>query len=210
MHHARVFKEAAMTESESLHPRRRLAAFAFTLLVALSIASTLAWNTSFRGNRPSVREASVQEAKAMIDAGVIAIDVRDKAVAASAHLPGAMLIPLEVLQANLPRLEAYKAHPVIVYCGDGTSRGPEAPRCSSAKGSPKSSTLSTASKAGAPPGSQSPKATELARSFRAALRPYCAARGYISAPPMLFVVPEVSMLFNQVASVPFGPPAIET
>jgi rhodanese-related sulfurtransferase len=115
-----------MTESESLHPRRRLAAFAFTLLVALSIASTLAWNTSFRGDRPSVREASVQEANAMIAAGAIAIDVRERSLAASAHLPGAMLIPLEVLQANLPRLEAYKAHPVVVYCGDGTSRGPEA------------------------------------------------------------------------------------
>lgn len=115
-----------MTESESLHPRRRLAAFAFTLLVALSIASTLAWNMNSRSDRPAVREASVQEVKTMIDAGAIAIDVRTKAAAASAHLPGAMLIPLEVLQANLPRLEAYKAHPVVVYCGDGTSRGPEA------------------------------------------------------------------------------------
>ena len=62
----------------------------------------------------------------MLEAGAISIDVRDKAVAATAHLPGALLIPLEVLQADLPRLEAYKAYPIVVYCGDGTSRGPDA------------------------------------------------------------------------------------
>lgn len=45
-----------MTEPEALHPRRRLAAIAFTLLVALSIASTLAWNMNFRGDQPSARD----------------------------------------------------------------------------------------------------------------------------------------------------------
>jgi len=115
-----------MTESDTFQPRRPLAALAFSLLVALSFISTLAWNLNLWGSQPAVREVSVQEAKAMLEAGAISIDVRDKGVAATAHLPGALLIPLEVLQANLPRLEAYKAYPIVVYCGDGTSRGPDA------------------------------------------------------------------------------------
>lgn len=115
-----------MTESELFHPQRQFAAFAFALLVALSFISTLAWNMNLGSANSGVRDVSAQEAKAMLDAGAIAIDVREKAVAASSHLPGSLLIPLEVLAANLSRLEAYKAYPLVVYCGDGSSRGPEA------------------------------------------------------------------------------------
>ena len=115
-----------MTESELFHPQRQFAAFAFALLVALSFISTLAWNMNLGSANSGVRDVSAQEAKAMLDAGAIAIDVREKAVAASSHLPGSLLIPLEVLAANLSRLEAYKAYPLVVYCGDGSPRGPEA------------------------------------------------------------------------------------
>jgi rhodanese-related sulfurtransferase len=115
-----------VTESEALYPQRRFAAFAFALLVALSFISTLAWNINPSGGNFGVRDVSAREAKAMVDAGAIVIDVREKSVAATAHLPGALLIPLEVLHAKLSRLEAYKAYPVVVYCGNGSSRGPEA------------------------------------------------------------------------------------
>lgn len=115
-----------MTEIEPLQPQRQLAALAFALLAALSLISTLAWNVNFGGGRPTVHDVSVREARAMLDAGAIAIDVRDKATAASAHLPGALLIPLQVLSANLGRLEAYKARRIVVYCGDGSTTGPEA------------------------------------------------------------------------------------
>ncbi len=115
-----------MTESEPVYPQRQFAAFAFGLLIALSFISTLAWNINLGSDNFGVRDVSAQEAKAMLDAGAIAIDVREKAVAAGSHLPGSLVIPLEVLAANLPRLEAYKAYPVVVYCGNGSSSGPEA------------------------------------------------------------------------------------
>jgi len=115
-----------MTEIEPLQPQRQFAAFAFALLAALSLISTLAWNVNFGAAHPSVHEVSAREARAMLDAGAIAIDVRDKATAASAHLPGALLIPLEVLSDNLGRLEAYKARRIVVYCGNGSTSGPEA------------------------------------------------------------------------------------
>jgi rhodanese-related sulfurtransferase len=41
-------------------------------------------------------------------------------------LPGALLIPLEVLSARLGSLEAAKAKTIVVYCGNGSYRGPEA------------------------------------------------------------------------------------
>jgi rhodanese-related sulfurtransferase len=96
-----------MTEIEPLQPQRHFAAFAFTLLAALSIISTLAWNVNFGRGRPAVHDVSVREARAMLD-------------------PGALLIPLQVLSANLGRLEAYKARRIVVYCGDGSTSGPEA------------------------------------------------------------------------------------
>jgi rhodanese-related sulfurtransferase len=126
MHHHGLAAGSAMTESEPLHPQRQFVAFAFVLLIALSFISTLAWNIDPHVGNYGVRNVSAREAKAMLDAGAVAIDVREKAVAASSHLPGSLLIPLEVLHANLARLEAYKARPVVVYCGNGSSRGPEA------------------------------------------------------------------------------------
>jgi phage shock protein E len=96
---------------------------------------TLAWLVlaaaavfaSIPGSRHSdVRQVDVAEAKALIDAGALVIDVRDRAVAASSHLPGALLIPLEVLAANMAKIEAAKASAIVVYCGDGSTRGPQA------------------------------------------------------------------------------------
>jgi rhodanese-related sulfurtransferase len=104
---------------------------------ALGIALLIAWFFALPGSapfssavpgpsRPDVKEVSVLEAKALIDAGAIVIDVRDKAVAGRSHLPGALLIPLEVLAAHVPQIEAHKAAPVVVYCGDGSTLGPRA------------------------------------------------------------------------------------
>ena len=115
-----------MTEIEPLQPQRQFAAIAFALLAALSLVSTLAWNVNVGHGRPAVHDVSALEARAMLDAGAIAIDVRDEATAARAHLPGALLIPLQVLSANLGRLEAYKPRRIVVYCGDGSTSGPEA------------------------------------------------------------------------------------
>jgi hypothetical protein len=45
----------------------------------------------------NAHDVSVQEAIALIDAGALVIDVRERAASANSHLPGALLIPLEVL-----------------------------------------------------------------------------------------------------------------
>ena len=72
---------------------------------------------------PKANEVSIQEAIALVDSGALVIDVRESP---KTHLPGALMIPLEVLGAHLSRLEAAKAQSIVVYCGSGTSRGPRA------------------------------------------------------------------------------------
>lgn len=74
---------------------------------------------------PKANEVSIQEAIALIDSGALVIDVRESP---KTHLPGAMLIPLEVLAARLSELDYAKTQSIVVYCGNGTTRGPEAAR----------------------------------------------------------------------------------
>ena len=54
------------------------------------------------------------------------IDVRERSVSAGSHLPGALLIPLEVVAAHLSKMELARAQTIIVYCNQGTGRGPAA------------------------------------------------------------------------------------
>ncbi|MGH8518641.1 MAG: rhodanese-like domain-containing protein [Panacagrimonas sp.] len=83
------------------------------------------WAVALRSGGPELgaRDVSMQEAIALVDAGALVIDVRDSA---STHLPGALLIPLEVLAARLPSLETARTQQIVVYCGNGTYRGPQA------------------------------------------------------------------------------------
>jgi len=73
-----------------------------------------------------VSHVSTGEAKALWDGGALVIDVREADESRPAHVPGALLIPLEALSAALPRLAAFRDSPVIVYCNGGAGRGPRA------------------------------------------------------------------------------------
>jgi rhodanese-related sulfurtransferase len=76
--------------------------------------------------RTPVVPVAIQETIALVDAGALVIDVRDRSVSAGSHLPGALLIPLEVVAAQLGKMEIAKAQRIVVYCGQGTGRGPAA------------------------------------------------------------------------------------
>jgi rhodanese-related sulfurtransferase len=68
-------------------------------------------------------DVSVPEVISLIESGALVIDVR---YSPTTQLPGAMLIPMEVLAARLEKLEIAKTQPIVVYCGNGSARGPEA------------------------------------------------------------------------------------
>lgn len=91
----------------------------------------LIWLTSGRnksgGPTFQVPELDIPQAMAFLDAGAIAVDVRDQEKFAYRHLPNAILVPLVVLRAAIPAsLAAAKAAPILVYCNRGLAHGPEA------------------------------------------------------------------------------------
>ena len=102
-----------------LHPRHVISFLLLAAVIALSALTS-------RHPVPDVREVSTQEAQVLMAAGAVVIDVRDKAVSDRAHLPGALLIPIEVLEARLTKLEVAKSADIVVYCGDGSTLGPRA------------------------------------------------------------------------------------
>jgi rhodanese-related sulfurtransferase len=94
----------------------------------LAAAALVATAMLFAQGRPSpkVPELEVAQAKALIDAGAIVIDVRGQDQFDRRHLPSAVLLPLTVLQAQIPAwLAAAKDKPIVVYCNRGTTHGPE-------------------------------------------------------------------------------------
>lgn len=74
----------------------------------------------------NVANVSVTDAKQMIDEGAIIVDVRGEKQYGGRHIPGAILITLEVLRHGIPSiLPADKAKRIVVYCNDGLNHGPE-------------------------------------------------------------------------------------
>jgi rhodanese-related sulfurtransferase len=75
----------------------------------------------------TVPEVDLQQAKALIEAGAIVIDVRGKEAFDYRHLVPAISIPLSVLQDGIPAILAEaKERQIVVYCNDGHFTGPEA------------------------------------------------------------------------------------
>ena len=90
-----------------------------TLVLFLAVVMRSGAPTSpFKSN-----DVSAPEAISLIESGALVIDVR---YSPTTHLPGAMLIPMEVLAARLEKLDIAKTQPIVVYCGNGAARGPEA------------------------------------------------------------------------------------
>jgi rhodanese-related sulfurtransferase len=71
---------------------------------------------------------SVPQAIALVDAGALVIDVRERSVSAGSHLPGALLIPIELVAARLSSMQISKTQRIVVYCNKGAGRGPAAVR----------------------------------------------------------------------------------
>lgn len=107
--------------------RRKL----FALFVAAMAFVWLANNGTRQSpaNLHPVPEVDIAQAKSLIDSGALVIDVRGPEQFAFRHLPGAVLISLEVLRAGIPpSIAAAKDKPIVVYCNQGLLHGPEATR----------------------------------------------------------------------------------
>lgn len=96
-------------------------------LVAVLVMATLVFVTAQQSNKEfSVRNVSVAEAKSMVDNGALVVDVREEDKFNLRHIPGALLLPVSVLRFGIPASFTYaRDKPILVYCGDGVTTGPE-------------------------------------------------------------------------------------
>lgn len=96
-------------------------------IVLISLAAVIAVLLIFggTGSRPNVKDVSVAEAKALVDSGALVVDVRERSASSASHIPGALLIPLDGLAARMSELSVDKSQPIVVYCNEGTKRGPQ-------------------------------------------------------------------------------------
>jgi rhodanese-related sulfurtransferase len=102
-----------------------------TLFIFASLAVGAAWlgtqNRKPASSGYAVPEVDIPQAKVLLDAGALVIDVRGQDPFDYRHLPAAVLIPLAVLRAGIPiGLAAARERQIVVYCNDGHSSGPEA------------------------------------------------------------------------------------
>ena len=78
-------------------------------------------------NSSKVKNISAEEAYRLIndDKEIIIIDVRTKEEYDDGHIPGAKLVPVNILPLKLEELGIYKDKPILVYCASG-GRSPKA------------------------------------------------------------------------------------
>ena len=95
------------------------------LPVALLACLFFAWNQA-ASRRYDINSVNIEEARSLIDSGALVIDVREESVYNSAHIPNAISVPLAVLRMGVPATLVYaREQPIVVYCGNGASVGPE-------------------------------------------------------------------------------------
>lgn len=108
----------------TLQDRRR---FLVAVAAGVALVGIVAGRVKSGSVNDEIPQASIAEAKALLDAGATVIDVRGQRQFAERHLPNATLVPLDVLQAAIPAwLFEARAKPVIVYCNRGAGSGPVA------------------------------------------------------------------------------------
>ncbi len=102
----------------------RLAMIAVSiLLLACKSEAKKAPGSGSAATAPLVVNTEVERAKKAIADGAIVVDVRTLAEVKGGYRPGAVIIPLDLMQEKLPVLDALtkgdKAKPIVVHCATG-------------------------------------------------------------------------------------------
>ena len=111
------------------------------LVLALSLWFSSSVPLDFR-RAPAVPEISAKNAAAAIARGAVVIDVRGRAAYERGHIAGAISVPLAELKRRAAEFAAMKSKEMVVYCGNGSTLGPEGTRTLNAAGHPNARNLS--------------------------------------------------------------------
>ena len=110
----------------------------FILALSLWFSSSLQFD--FR-RTAAVPEISVKDAAAAIARGAVVIDVREHAAYGRGHIGGAMSVPLGELKRRAAEFAATRSKEFVVYCGDGSTLGPEGTKALKNAGHPRANNL---------------------------------------------------------------------
>lgn len=90
----------------------------------MTVAGVLLWNSL--GGGP-YKVVNVEEARTLIqeDSTLVILDVRTPGEfhGESGHIAGALLIPVQELEARIGELESVKGRPILAYCRTGNRSG---------------------------------------------------------------------------------------
>jgi rhodanese-related sulfurtransferase len=107
------------------------------IVTAFVLSAMLLYSSQSAFTLPGVPagEVSVTAARTLFDSRrLLVLDVREKDAYVKGHLPGAISVPLGELAQRIGTLGLTKADPVLVYCGEGSNRAPDATRELNARG----------------------------------------------------------------------------
>ena len=98
------------------------AAFFVALFVLDAILTTVSVS-----DYPNVKYISPSDAFVLINnENILVLDVREKDAFNRAHIQNAIAVPIGGLKQRLDEFEAHKTDDIVVYCNDGSTRGPKA------------------------------------------------------------------------------------
>lgn len=99
------------------------------VFIMLAGLLAVAWALKFVSTpaMPEVAQITPVEVAALVETGrTLIIDVREKAAYEAGHLPGAISVPIGELDGRLEEFADQRAEDIVVYCNDGSTRGPRA------------------------------------------------------------------------------------
>ena len=115
------------------------------LVFGLLLVGLFVWLSTAQTNAPlkpfTVPEISISDALAAITRGAVVIDVRERDAYEKGHIAGAVSVPLEELKRRAAEYAALTEKELVIYCGDGSTLGPEGTRVLNNAGHPAAKNL---------------------------------------------------------------------
>jgi len=99
------------------------------LVLGLMIIGLVFWASNVQNTGPlktfAVPEISIVDAVTAIARGATVIDVRGRDAYETGHIPNAISVPLDELRRRAAEFAAVKDKEFVIYCGDGSTLGPQ-------------------------------------------------------------------------------------
>jgi len=116
------------------------------LVLGLLIIGLMFWVSGVRNSGTlktiTVPEISITDAVTAIARGATVIDVRGRDAYEKGHIPNAVSVPLDELRGRAAEFASVKDKEFVIYCGDGSTLGPQGTQVLTDAGHPATKNLS--------------------------------------------------------------------